>query len=307
MDWWIYIAIIAILIVLVYASTRYKKFKKEKVTKQTTNYFDNSNESFQNQVKANFNNNIKPELNDPKLKADFKKLFNNIHHLDNVNKFDQLANWAHAHNINLSIALTLYELENNNPNNALSIDLILTIIFSTLWQTHREDFIFKNNSYQLQGDFFYFKNDHDNDASTPDIYAIYFIGKNKYGYCGCYKLEEIPNLIKLVAGKMRLDASQQAFMQILIHAQILNILGEYFHKEKSYNQYDLKGDHYQVLGVNKNASLEEIKKAYRQKAKENHPDVNKSNDANKKMMEINKAYEILSSPELRREYDQSLN
>ncbi len=61
---------------------------------------------------------------------------------------------------------------------------------------------------------------------------------------------------------------------------------------------------YDILGLPKTASTEEIKKAYRKKALEFHPDRNKSADAESKFKEINEAYEILSNPQKRQNYDQ---
>jgi len=65
-----------------------------------------------------------------------------------------------------------------------------------------------------------------------------------------------------------------------------------------------KRDYYDILGVSKNASKEEIKKAYRKLALEWHPDRNKSRDANEKFKEINKAYEVLSDSKKKETYDQ---
>ena len=64
-------------------------------------------------------------------------------------------------------------------------------------------------------------------------------------------------------------------------------------------------DYYKILGVNKNASQEEIKKAYRKLARTNHPDLNPNDkEANKKFQQINEANEVLSDPEKRKKYDQ---
>ena len=60
---------------------------------------------------------------------------------------------------------------------------------------------------------------------------------------------------------------------------------------------------YETLGIAKGASNDEIKKAYRKLAKEYHPDINKSPEAEEKFKEINAAYEILSDEKKREQYD----
>lgn len=65
-----------------------------------------------------------------------------------------------------------------------------------------------------------------------------------------------------------------------------------------------KIDYYKVLGVSKNASENDIKKAYRKLARKYHPDVNPGNkEAEKKFKELNEANEVLSNPENRKKYD----
>src|SRR3989344_4403854 len=65
-----------------------------------------------------------------------------------------------------------------------------------------------------------------------------------------------------------------------------------------------KRDYYEVLGVSKSASTEELKRAYRKLALEWHPDKNKSANANEKFKEINEAYAVLSDPQKKQTYDQ---
>lgn len=63
-------------------------------------------------------------------------------------------------------------------------------------------------------------------------------------------------------------------------------------------------DYYKVLGINKTASLEEIKAAYRKLARKLHPDLNPDDkDANRKFQQLNEANEVLSDPEKRKKYD----
>src|SRR5271170_3084777 len=63
-------------------------------------------------------------------------------------------------------------------------------------------------------------------------------------------------------------------------------------------------DYYEVLGVTKTATADEIRKAFRKLARQHHPDVAKDKKkAEEKFKEINEAYEVLSDPEKRKKYD----
>lgn len=64
-----------------------------------------------------------------------------------------------------------------------------------------------------------------------------------------------------------------------------------------------KRDYYEVLGVDRNASQDEIKKAYRKLARQYHPDVNKSSDAEQKFKEVKEAYDVLGDEQKKANYD----
>ncbi|MFU8772758.1 MAG: DnaJ domain-containing protein, partial [Anaerolineales bacterium] len=64
-----------------------------------------------------------------------------------------------------------------------------------------------------------------------------------------------------------------------------------------------KRDYYEVLGVSRNASSDELKQAFRRLARQYHPDVNKSDDAEERFKEVNEAYAVLSDGDRRAAYD----
>src|SRR5580700_4562474 len=62
-------------------------------------------------------------------------------------------------------------------------------------------------------------------------------------------------------------------------------------------------DFYEILGVSRTATQDEIQRAYRKLARANHPDVNKDPGAEERFKEISEAYDVLSDPQTRRRYD----
>jgi curved DNA-binding protein CbpA len=70
---------------------------------------------------------------------------------------------------------------------------------------------------------------------------------------------------------------------------------------------DLSRTHYHVLGVERTATPEQIKSAFREKAKRLHPDICKEPGAEDRFKEINAAYEIISDPDKRKDYDALLD
>ena len=62
-------------------------------------------------------------------------------------------------------------------------------------------------------------------------------------------------------------------------------------------------DYYSILGIDRNASDQDIKSAFRTLSKKYHPDLNKDPNAEQKFKEINEAYQVLSDPEKKQKYD----
>src|SRR5699024_2385537 len=69
------------------------------------------------------------------------------------------------------------------------------------------------------------------------------------------------------------------------------------------DQQVAKRDYYDILGLDKNASKDDIKKAYRKLARKYHPDVSKEPNAAEKFKEVKEAYEVLSDEQKRAQYD----
>ncbi len=66
----------------------------------------------------------------------------------------------------------------------------------------------------------------------------------------------------------------------------------------------MNNDYYEILGLDKGASVDEVKKAYRRLARKYHPDVNKAPDAEEQFKKINEAFQVLSDPKKKQQYDQ---
>uniref|UniRef100_A0A6G3MGB7 Chaperone protein DnaJ (Trinotate prediction) n=1 Tax=Henneguya salminicola TaxID=69463 RepID=A0A6G3MGB7_HENSL len=96
---------------------------------------------------------------------------------------------------------------------------------------------------------------------------------------------------------------------VVMYSSQYNLFNKKFVKKKFISElktstFSLK-DFYSVLGVQRTATQDEIKKAYFKKVKEYHPDINKSPDASDNFRKVQEAYDTLSKPDRRTQYDES--
>ncbi len=133
-----------------------------------------------------------------------------------------------------------------------------------------------------------------------------YLKKNKLAFCGCFLFQNGALLNYKKVGTFTGDSA--GYIRAVI--QILTELGGGLKrdhgeqgKDKKYTKAETGPYYYRVLGVTKAATQEEIKDAYRKLAKIYHPDVSVDPDAEKKFKEIQKAFETLSDPIKRAQYD----
>ncbi|MEG2198421.1 MAG: DnaJ domain-containing protein [Malacoplasma sp.] len=275
------------------------------------------------ELKIEFQQKDKQRINDPNLQKDFSILFEKIKNKSDVEKYNELVRWSNNKDIPIIYALCFYELKDENDQYPISLEWFIYILFIfNLWAKRNENiFDFKNNVYSLKGEFVFFEYDHDDDRKTADVYVLYYVYNKQFIFCGCYKNQNTLQIVSYIAKRIKVsEAEMKGNDWNFLISQILKIINEIYLRNKanannnfnnntSEERYEnplknyLDGNHYKILNIKKDATKDEIKKAYRTQAKKYHPDVYKQSDANKRMIEINKAYEILMDDKLRAQYD----
>ena len=92
--------------------------------------------------------------------------------------------------------------------------------------------------------------------------------------------------------------------RVLRRAMVKVSMAQALRRRRSSTEGQLMADYYQLLGVDRDADADTLKRAYRRLARQYHPDVNKDPGAEEKFKEIGRAYEVLGDPQTRARYDQ---
>lgn len=248
-------------------------------------------------------------LNNPTLNRKFSKFFEKIKDKKSSEKFHLLLKWASDNELTLPIVLTFYEIECTSKKQALGLDWTAALIFTNLWLC-KSDWTFSEGktTHKLNGSFTYFVYDHDDDPKTPDLNILYYVYNENYYFCGCFKEKEEMDTYTFIIKNLEVPSSLLDVVDYCeMYTFILKLVSNFVNKEKKIDNIDLSDDYYKILGIKKTATKDEIKKAYHVLAKKYHPDVYKGSDATRKMMDINKAYEILKNDFTRSAYDNNKN
>eukprot|EP00761_Pharyngomonas_kirbyi_P006699 gb/GECH01006707.1/.p1 GENE.gb/GECH01006707.1/~~gb/GECH01006707.1/.p1 ORF type:complete len:500 (+),score=84.07 gb/GECH01006707.1/:1-1500(+) len=123
--------------------------------------------------------------------------------------------------------------------------------------------------------------------------------RTSYRYGSCFNntamaMKNVENLKSLLGQQCYRSSSHFSYNSNFISNN------RYFHTTNTILQ---SKDYYSILGVDRNASTDEIKKAYKKLAKKYHPDLNKSSDAKDRFSEVSEAYEVLGDEKKRKQYD----
>lgn len=249
--------------------------------------------NIESKISKDFNKKIIPQIIQGLENNDIIEYFNGFQTLSQLNKCSSVIELAQSLEVDISIIDSIaklyvdkinkeYDENNNYLNNTWMAYMIMAQINS-----YENTFADYNNEMQtISG---YFKDVHDEETG---YFYLYYIQKDFFIFCGIYKDFETIEFLKEICYRLVFDLKKwndENYLLKIIEKETGDLIDDIYVDGVLIN----KDYYYEILGISKDANQDEIKKAYRLKCREYHPDVYKNDDATEKMSLINEAYNSL--------------
>ncbi len=243
-------------------------------------------------LEKNYEKKIAEKINSIINGVDLNEGVQQLLELNQKDRFNQVSEWATSLKTSVCImksvlSILINEIEYSS-NTRIDLFNQTWDAFSIICDLNVQDDIFKelDGLSTLSGYFKWFQ-----DENTGWI-VLYYIANKECYFCGLYKSEEDIDLITDTCYSLKIDLEQWNDSSYILN-EIEKITGIFYDEDSHSSSINNFNEYYEILGIDQDASQDEIKKAYRKKCREYHPDVYKGDDANEIMSKINEAYNKL--------------
>lgn len=249
--------------------------------------------NIESKIKKDFNKKIIPLIYQGMENENIIEYFNGFQTLSQLNKCSSVIELANSLGVDISIIDSIAKLyvnkinidyqENNQYLNKTWMAYIIMNQINSYENTFAE---YSSGMQTLPG---YFKVMYDEDT---EYWYLYYVQNVFFVFCGIYESYEITNQLKEICYRLIFDIEKwndENYLLNIIEKETGDLIDDIYVDGKLIN----KDYYYEILGISKDASQEEIKQAYRKVCKAYHPDIYKEDDATEKMSLINEAYNSL--------------